>query len=74
LKEHLQPIVSDEGQKIKIPPAPYSMGYEQKDIFLKVFKEAKLPYGCASNISRCVQVKERRFTGYKSYDAHIRMH
>ena len=41
---------------------------------MKVFKEAKLPYGCASNISRCVQVKEIRLTGYKSHDARILMH
>uniref|UniRef100_A0A803MT40 DUF4218 domain-containing protein n=1 Tax=Chenopodium quinoa TaxID=63459 RepID=A0A803MT40_CHEQI len=32
-----------------------------------------MPQGCASNIARCVQVKEGKISGYKSYDAHIIM-
>ena len=46
----------------------------EKDTFLKVFKKTKFPYGCASNIGRCVQDRERRLAGYKSHDAHIVLH
>ncbi|XP_074374679.1 uncharacterized protein LOC141715095 [Apium graveolens] len=30
-----------------------------------------LPYGCASNISHCVQMSERKIYGYKSHDVHF---
>jgi hypothetical protein len=30
-----------------------------------------MPYGYASNISRCVDMKECKFTGLKSHDCHI---
>lgn len=45
-----------------------------KTAFLKVFKETKFSYGCASTIARCVQDREKRFAGYKSHDVHIMLH
>jgi len=74
IKEHLQPTVVEDGQHIGIPRASYSIGNAQKDLFLKVLKDAKPPYGCVSNISRCVYVKERKLADYKSHDAHILLH
>ncbi|XP_010681270.2 uncharacterized protein LOC104896251 [Beta vulgaris subsp. vulgaris] len=74
IKPHLHPFPSEDGKRLLVPPAPFTMGNVEKDLFLKVFKDAKLPYGYASNIARCVQVKERRFTGYKSHDAHVLLH
>ena len=74
IKEHLQPYILDDGQHIKLPPAPFSMDNVGKDAFLKVFKETKFPYGCVSNIARCVQDREKRLAGYKSHDAHIMLH
>uniref|UniRef100_A0A803LVL3 DUF4216 domain-containing protein n=1 Tax=Chenopodium quinoa TaxID=63459 RepID=A0A803LVL3_CHEQI len=47
------------------------MSNAKKDLFLKVLKETKLPFGYASNIGRCVHVKERNFSGYKTHDAHV---
>ena len=47
---------------------------EQKRLFCQVIKNAKLPQGYGSNVSRCVQVNERKISGYKSHDAHIMMH
>nr|XP_017228464.1 PREDICTED: uncharacterized protein LOC108203795 [Daucus carota subsp. sativus] len=44
---------------------------EEKDIFCSVLRNAKLPYGFSSNISKCVQ--DRKVAGYKSHDAHIIM-
>ena len=74
LKPHLHPYLSDDGNHMLFPPAPYTMGNEEKDLFLKVIKETKLPSGYASNIGRCVQVKERKFAGYKTHDAHVVLH
>ena len=74
VKEDLQPFISTDGEHITLPPAPFSTDHAQKDLFLKVFMETKFPYGCASNIARCVQDRERRLTGYKSHDAHILLH
>lgn len=47
------------------------MTKKEKEIFCSVLMNAKLPYGSASNISRCVPMKERKISGYKSHDAHF---
>ena len=55
-------------------PAPFSIDDAGKYAFLKVFKEIKFPYGCVSNIARCVQDREKRLVGYKSHDAYIMLY
>ncbi|XP_022031985.1 uncharacterized protein LOC110933051 [Helianthus annuus] len=52
----------------------FSMSSKEKVNFCRVLKETKLPYGCASNIARCVHSSEKKFSGYKSHDAHIVLH
>ncbi|WMV37972.1 hypothetical protein MTR67_031357 [Solanum verrucosum] len=47
---------------------------ERNKFFCGVLKTAKLPDGSASNISRCVQLDERKLSGYKTYDAHFMLH
>uniref|UniRef100_A0A803MGC2 Transposase-associated domain-containing protein n=1 Tax=Chenopodium quinoa TaxID=63459 RepID=A0A803MGC2_CHEQI len=74
IKPHLHPYPSEDGSHMLFPPAPYSMSNAKKDLFLKALKETKLPYGYASNIGRCVHVKERNFSGYKTHDAHVILH
>lgn len=39
------------GNKLRLPPACFSMNNEEKNVFLKVLKEVKVPNGYASNIS-----------------------
>ena len=56
---------------ILLPKACYQMTLQEKDAFLKVLKELKLPDECSTNISRCVQLKQRKLIGLKSYDCHI---
>ena len=46
----------------------------EKSVFCGVLKTAKLPDGSASNISRCVQLDERKLSGYKTHDAHFMLH
>ena len=51
--------------------ACFSMTPQEKALFCKVLKEAKLPQGCASNI---VQAGDKKVSGYMSHDAHFMMH
>nr|XP_023910906.1 uncharacterized protein LOC112022526 [Quercus suber] len=46
----------------------------EKEGFLQVLKDVIVPDGYASNISRRVNMKERKISGLKSYDNHILMH
>nr|GEW59800.1 hypothetical protein [Tanacetum cinerariifolium] len=47
------------------------MTREEKDTFLETLKSIKPPDEYSSNISRCVQVKERKLIGMKSYDCRM---
>ena len=49
------------------------MTSKEKHLFLNVLKNLKVPDGYASNISRCVNLKERKLSNLKSHDAHILM-
>lgn len=50
------------------------MSLEEKRTFCQVLKNAKIPQDYRSNIKQYVQGKERKFSGYKSHDAHFMMH
>ncbi|XP_071680471.1 uncharacterized protein [Lolium perenne] len=54
-----------------MPDACFTMSRESKEILCSIIKSIKMPYGYASNISRCVDMKECKFTGLKSHDCHI---
>ncbi|XP_057246756.1 uncharacterized protein LOC130589507 [Beta vulgaris subsp. vulgaris] len=69
----LHPQLLEDGKEV-FPKSRFSMSLEEKRLFCQVIKNAKLPLGYASNIARCVQVGERKITGYKSHDAHFLMH
>ncbi|KAK1387274.1 hypothetical protein POM88_015452 [Heracleum sosnowskyi] len=51
--------------------ANFDMTKKEKENFCLVLKNARLPYGSTSNISRCVHMDERRVFGYKSPYAHF---
>ncbi|CAH9108107.1 unnamed protein product [Cuscuta europaea] len=73
-KEELHPTLSEDGQYFLYSKACFSMSSEEKEVFCKVIKDAKLPNGCASNISHCVHVNDKKISGYKTHDAHIILH
>ncbi|XP_021754565.1 uncharacterized protein LOC110719895 [Chenopodium quinoa] len=68
----LQPIELEDGSE-EFQRSRFWMSLEQKRKFWQVIKNAKLPQGYASNLSRCVQVGERKIAGHKSHDAHFIM-
>ncbi|CAN6676733.1 unnamed protein product [Malus baccata var. baccata] len=59
--------------KAYLAPACFTMTKDNKDVFLKVLMQVKVPDGYASNISRHVHMKERSIWGLKSHDHHILM-
>ena len=54
-----------------MPRSCSTMVPKEKDSFLRVLKKIRVPDGYASNISRCIQLKQRKISGLKSHDSHI---
>ena len=71
IRKALHPTKSADGKNFEMKAAIFDLTKEEKDIFCSVLRNAKLPYGFSSNISKCVQ--DRKIAGYKSHDAHIIM-
>ena len=42
-------------------------------VFLQVLKDVRVPDSYATNISRCIKLKEHKIGGMKSHDSHILM-
>lgn len=74
IRKKLHPKETNQGKKLMFAKACFSMTPNEKTTFCGVLKKAKMPDGCVSNISRCVQVPERKIIGYKSHDAHFILH
>ncbi|GLT67466.1 hypothetical protein SLA2020_397750 [Shorea laevis] len=72
LRPELHPF-TNEKCKTYLPAACFTMSNVDKYNFLKVIKDVKVPDGYASNVSRCVKLKERNIVGLKSHDSHILM-
>ncbi|XP_058761988.1 uncharacterized protein LOC131635383 [Vicia villosa] len=73
IRERLHPREIGGGRS-EFAKACFSMTPHEKSIFCGVIKAAKLPDGTASNISKCVQVADKKISGYKSHDAHFMLH
>ena len=56
-----------------MPRASYQMTGDMKGVFLRNLKLIRPPDEFSSNISRCVQLKEKKLIGMKSYDCHMLM-
>ncbi|XP_039142533.1 uncharacterized protein LOC120279674 [Dioscorea cayenensis subsp. rotundata] len=73
IRHVLHPEYLPNGRR-RLPPAVYSMTKGEKDVFCQVLKNIKVPDGYSSNISRCVNQKERKLHSLKSHDHHILLH
>jgi hypothetical protein len=56
-----------------MPAACHTMSRDDKTHFLKVIQNVRVPDRYASNVSRCVRIKECTISGLKSHDSHILM-
>jgi hypothetical protein len=70
IRSKLQPGEDEEG-KPYLPWAPFNMSREQKEILCLIIKNLRTPDGYASNISRCVNMKDCTLSGLKSHDCHV---
>ena len=71
IQKPLHPKLEDRN-KLRLPPACFSMSNEEKDVFLKVLKVVKVPNGYALNISGWIHTKKKHSVwGLKSHDSHI---
>ncbi|GJV50562.1 putative transposase-associated domain-containing protein [Tanacetum coccineum] len=73
IRKELHPKKHPRSDNMYIPQACYVMTQDEKDVFLQTLKSIKPPDEYSSNISRCVQIKERKLIGMKSYDCHMLM-
>jgi len=73
IRNDLHPREIGKG-RVEYSLACFTMNAYEKSSFCGVFKTTKLPYGSASNISKCVHVNNRKISGYKSHDAHFMLH
>lgn len=72
LRPKFHPYTAANG-KTYIPAACHTMSREGKENFLKVLQNVRVPDKYASNISRCVRLKDHTIFGLKSHDSHILM-
>lgn len=73
IRRELHPQELPNG-KFLLPPACYTMSNGEKDQMLQVLKSVKVSDSYASNISRCVKLKQRKLTGLKTHDCHVLLH
>ncbi|KAK1361459.1 hypothetical protein POM88_045933 [Heracleum sosnowskyi] len=66
IRKVLHPVRIVDTNKFEYRAANFDMTKKEKESFCSVFFNAKLPHGTASNISRCVQIDERKIFGFLS--------
>ncbi|XP_038705319.1 uncharacterized protein LOC120001123 [Tripterygium wilfordii] len=69
IKKELHPV--KVGNKYCLPPAKYNLHLSEKRALCQFLKDIKMPDSYASNIARCVHVKECKIYGLKSHDCHV---
>ena len=72
LRPKLHPYTGDD-EKMYFPLACHTMLNDDKIAFLEVLQDVRVPNGYASNISRCVRMKDCTMSSLKSHDCHILM-
>ncbi|KAL0352391.1 UNVERIFIED_CONTAM: hypothetical protein Scaly_1627800 [Sesamum calycinum] len=63
----------DESRPNMMPKALYTLTKEQKMRICEWISHLKFPDGYASNLARCVDMKEMRLHGMKRHDCHVFM-
>ncbi|XP_073109285.1 uncharacterized protein [Elaeis guineensis] len=60
-----------ENGKLKMPVATYTLSPQEKIAFCNFLSNLRVPDGFSSNISRCVNINEKKISGLKCHDHHI---
>ena len=61
----------EQGGKFLKPKAQYTLNVDKKRVVCEWVKKLRLPDGYASNLARCVDIKEAKLSGLKSHDCHV---
>ncbi|WVZ49340.1 hypothetical protein U9M48_000708 [Paspalum notatum var. saurae] len=69
IRKDQHPIIKND--KYSLPASMYSLGKEQKAFLCKFLEGVKMPDGYASNIRRCVNMKECKVSRLKTHDYHV---
>lgn len=73
-KLEAQDVVNSKGEKRTLKPnAPFVLPKEKRKLICEWVKKLKFPDGYASNLGRCVDLKECKLFGMKSHDCHVFM-
>ncbi|XP_056695364.1 uncharacterized protein [Spinacia oleracea] len=72
IKSHLWLSTNPNGSEC-MTPASYSMSTEEKERFLNILQKIKVPDGYGSNLSSCVNMKQRKLINLKSHENHVLM-
>ncbi|XP_073108719.1 uncharacterized protein [Elaeis guineensis] len=69
IRHNLHPYI--ENGKLKMPVASYTLSPQEKIAFCNFLSNLRVPDGFSSNISRCVNINEKKISGLKCHDHHI---
>ncbi|XP_073112429.1 uncharacterized protein [Elaeis guineensis] len=69
IRHNLHPYI--ENDKLKMPVATYTLSPQEKIAFCNFLSNLRVPDGFSSNISRCVNINEKKISGLKCHDHHI---
>lgn len=69
IRQGLHPI--EDGDNILLPAACYAFSPQEKLKVCTFLSNLKVPDAFSSNISRCVNIQERKIYGLKSHDYHV---
>jgi len=69
IRSDMHPV--EDGDNVYIPLAPYTLSPENKQSLLQFLANVRVPDTFSSNISRCVNIQERKLFGLKSHDHHV---
>uniref|UniRef100_A0A1U7W3C0 Uncharacterized protein LOC104224561 n=1 Tax=Nicotiana sylvestris TaxID=4096 RepID=A0A1U7W3C0_NICSY len=69
IRQRLHPI--EDGNNILLPVACYALSPEEKLKVCSFIANLKVPDAFSSNISRCVNVQEKKIHGLKCHDHHV---
>ncbi|XP_073109657.1 uncharacterized protein [Elaeis guineensis] len=69
IRHNLHPYI--ENGKLKMLVATYTLSPQEKIAFCNFLSNLRVPDGFSSNISRCVNINEKKISGLKCHDHHI---
>ena len=69
IRQRLQPI--EGGNKVMLPATCYELSPQEKLKVCNFLANLKVPDAFSSNISRCVNIQEKKLQGLKCHDHHV---